>query len=213
MTAYLDSASHVRMVMSRGRQAFDELSYKYIIRSARRAHESCRRTWMNVVIKTREGVSRLLIIPCIYSAPRCPLRSPCPSTWSRGCQRRSRRPIGSCLGTRRRGPMSRPTGPPRRPRTLAGELALTRVRVSPGRLTSISLRSRTWFSKCSTNAREASSPMGAGAVVVAVEEAATTTTEATLTTVRTTTTAGTITSRAEVTTLGLPTRLTTASFR
>ena len=56
MQAYLDSAAHMRMVMSRGRQAFDELSFKYILRSARRAHESCRKTWMNVVVKTREGV-------------------------------------------------------------------------------------------------------------------------------------------------------------
>ena len=56
MSSYLDSAAHLRMVMSKGRQAYDDTAHKYVLRSARRVHESCRKTWTNNVVKTREGV-------------------------------------------------------------------------------------------------------------------------------------------------------------
>ena len=55
MSSYIDSACHLRLVMSKRRDFLSEETYKFVLRSARKAHEGCRKTWLNAVVKTREG--------------------------------------------------------------------------------------------------------------------------------------------------------------
>ena len=55
MTAYLDAALHLRLVVAKGKDEYHDRTYKYLVRSARKAYESVRKLWLNLVIKTREG--------------------------------------------------------------------------------------------------------------------------------------------------------------
>ena len=56
MTSYLDSANNLRLVVAKARDSPDDRTFKYLVRSARKAYESVRKLWLNLVIKTREGV-------------------------------------------------------------------------------------------------------------------------------------------------------------